>query len=273
MGGKPVEVAVEHPQQAGEHRSVLTQRLGAEVLVHLVAAGQHLTEVIFADGQHQAEAHSRPHRVAAAHPIPEAKHVVDVDAEGRHRLRIGGHRHEVLRHPGLIIGPVVVIIDGFILADGIVTVGAIVATGRWGHTGTDPFLQGVSVGEGFVGGEGLRHDDHQGGGRIGPVDGGGDTGRIDVGHKPALEAVAPVAPKRPVGHLGAQVRATNANVDDGADRFAGGSNPIARVHPFGEVGHGGEHPMHLGHHIVVVDRKTGTLGAAQRHVPNSPILG
>lgn len=84
---------------------------------------------------------------------------------------------------------------------------------------------------------------------------------------------SPVAPKRPVGHLGAQVRATNANVDDGADRFAGGANPIARVHPFGEVGHGGEHPMHLGHHIVVVDRKTGTLGAAQRHVPNSPILG
>ena len=60
---------------------------GAEVLVHLVEAGEHRAEVVGADREHRREADRRIHRVAAADPVPEAEHVGGVDAELRHLRR------------------------------------------------------------------------------------------------------------------------------------------------------------------------------------------
>ena len=90
------EVAVPDAEQPHQHRQVLLERRAAEVLVHLVEAGQHLVEALGADGQHRRQADRRVHRVAPADPLPEAEHVVGVDPELRHLLGVGGDRHEVL---------------------------------------------------------------------------------------------------------------------------------------------------------------------------------
>ena len=60
---------------------LLLEGRGAEMLVHLVEAVQHGAEIIRADGQHGRKADGRIHGVAAADPIPEAKHVGGIDAE------------------------------------------------------------------------------------------------------------------------------------------------------------------------------------------------
>ena len=88
-------------EQAHQHRQVLLERRGAEMLVHLVEAGQHRAEVVRADREHGREADRRIHRIAAADPVPEAEHVGGVDAELRDFLGVGRDGDEVLGDRGL----------------------------------------------------------------------------------------------------------------------------------------------------------------------------
>ena len=44
-----------------------------EVLVHRVRAGEQLAEAVGADGDGDRQADGRPHRIAAADPVPEAE--------------------------------------------------------------------------------------------------------------------------------------------------------------------------------------------------------
>ena len=90
------EVAVPDREQPHEHRQVLRERRGAEVLVHRVEAGEHLAEVLGTDRDHRRQADRGVHRVAAADPVPEAEHVRGVDAELRDALGVGRDRDEVL---------------------------------------------------------------------------------------------------------------------------------------------------------------------------------
>ena len=92
------EVRVPDAEQAHQHRQVLLERRGAEVLVHLVKAVEHGAEVLRADGEHRREADGRVHRIAPADPVPEAEHVRRVDAELGHLAGIGRDGDEVPRH-------------------------------------------------------------------------------------------------------------------------------------------------------------------------------
>ena len=67
-----------------------------EVLVDRVEAVEELAEPSRADRQHQRQADRRVDRVAAADPVPEAEHVVGVDAELGDLLGVGADRDEVL---------------------------------------------------------------------------------------------------------------------------------------------------------------------------------
>jgi hypothetical protein len=55
---------------------------------------EHRAEIFRADGEHRRETDRRIHRVAAADPIPEWKHVGRVDTELRHLsgVRRGGDK-------------------------------------------------------------------------------------------------------------------------------------------------------------------------------------
>ncbi len=65
----------------------MTQRRGAEMLVHLMRAGEEIPEILRADGDHDRQADGAPQRVATADPVPEAEHPVRGDAEVRRPRR------------------------------------------------------------------------------------------------------------------------------------------------------------------------------------------
>ncbi len=70
------EIPIPDAEQSHQHRQVVLERRGAEVLVHLVAAFQHQLELIHAQRQRDRQAHRRPHRIATADPVPHRKAVL-----------------------------------------------------------------------------------------------------------------------------------------------------------------------------------------------------
>ena len=119
-----------------------------------VEAGEHVAEVVGADGDHQREADGGVERVAAAHPVPELEHVGGVDAELPRPLRVGRHRDEVVLHRGVVA-----------------------------EACEQPVARGVGVGQRLDGRERLRRHDEQ---RLGGVEVVGrlpDVGAVDVRHE------------------------------------------------------------------------------------------
>src|SRR5215470_12931057 len=90
------KVVVPKRQQAHQHREIAFKRYRAEVFIHLVKATEHRTEVFRTDGNHGRKADGRIHRIATAHPIPEAEHVGGIDAELRDFGSIGRDRDKML---------------------------------------------------------------------------------------------------------------------------------------------------------------------------------
>ena len=68
------------------------------MLVHFVKAVQHGSEVVWADGKHGGETDGGVHRVAPAHPVPEAEHIRCVDSELGHFLGVSRNGHEMPRN-------------------------------------------------------------------------------------------------------------------------------------------------------------------------------
>ncbi len=58
-------------------------------------AGEHGAEVVRAYGEHGRQSDGGVHRIAAADPVPESKHVVGIDAEFRDLGGVGGNGHEM----------------------------------------------------------------------------------------------------------------------------------------------------------------------------------
>ena len=85
-------------------------------------------------------------------------------------------------------------------------------------------------------------------------------------------------PQRPVGHRRAEIGAADADVDDGADRPAGGAEPQPVAHSLGELAHRPEHVVDVRHDVV--DRAVGADRAehdaaigAQGDVQHGAVLG
>ena len=94
------EVVVPDREQAHDHRQVAFERRGAEMLVDRVEPVEHRAEVLRADRDHGRKPDRRVHRVASADPVPEAEHVLRVDAElASPRRRWSRPRRNVSRSP------------------------------------------------------------------------------------------------------------------------------------------------------------------------------
>ena len=236
------EVVVPEPDQAEQRRRVGLQRRGTEVLVDDVEPGQEFGEPLAADGRHHRQADRRVHRVAAADPVPEAEHVVGVDAEVVDQLLVRRHRHEVLGHRGV--------------------------AERVG----EPTPRGSRVGQRLQRRERLRRDDEKRCGRVESVQLGHQVGGVDVGDEARRDAGVGVVAQRVVDHHRTQIRAADADVDDGLDAFAGRAGPLAAAQPVGEVAHPVEHRVHVGDDVLAVDRQLGTAGQPQRGVQHRAVL-
>ena len=73
VGREAEDVAVPDADQPENHRHVLLERGGAEMVVHGAPAGEEPREVARPDRDHQRQPDRRPDRVAAADPVPEAE--------------------------------------------------------------------------------------------------------------------------------------------------------------------------------------------------------
>ena len=231
-------------QQGHEHRQVPLERRGAEVLVHLVEAVEHRAEVLRADGEHGREANRRVHRIAPAHPVPEAEHVGGVDAELGHLLRIGRDGDEMLRHGALVPA----------------------------QSLEQPIARALGIGHGLQRREGLGRHDEQ---RLRRVEVAGrlhEINPVNVGDEPEGHCPLAVMLERFVGHDRPEVRAADADVDHVADALAGVALPRAAADAVGEVGHLVEHGMHLGDDVLAVHDDGSVFRRAQGDVQHGAVF-
>ena len=72
------------------------------MVVHEVGAVEEPLEIVEAEVERDGQPDGGPQGVPAAHPVPEAEHVLGVDAEFRDLRRVGGEGDKVLRHGALV---------------------------------------------------------------------------------------------------------------------------------------------------------------------------
>ncbi len=239
------EVRVPDRQQAHQDREVSLEGGGAEMLVHLAEPVEQGLESIRADGQHGGQPDGRIHRVAPPYPVPEAKHVRQVDAELLHLVGIGGDGDEVLgdRLP----------------------VSA--------ETGQQPIPGIVRVGHRLQSGERLRRDDEQRVGRLQVPRRLDEVRSVHVGDEAERHRALAAVLERLVGHHRPQVGPSDANVDDVADLLAGVAPPGAAADALGEGRHPVEDLVHRGHHVLAVQPDGCASRRPQGDVQHGPLLG
>ena len=194
--------------------------------------GQEVGEPLAADDGHHRQADRRVHRIASADPVPEAEHVVGVDAEVVDQLLVRRDRDEMLGHRGVAecVG--------------------------------QPAARCGRVGQRLQRGERLRRDDEKRCGGVESIELGHQVGGVDVGDEPRRDARVGVVAQRVVDHHRAQVRAADADVDDGLDALAGRARPLAAAQPVGEVAHLVQHRVHILDDVLAVDDQLGAARAA-----------
>ncbi len=239
------EVRVPDAEQRHEDRQVRVQGCAPEVLVHVVEAREQLAEVVRADGDHQAQADGGVHRVPPAHPVPEAEHVGGVDAEL-------GHLRAFVETATKCFA----------------TAASVAAQPR-----QEPVASGSGVGQRLERRERLGRDDEQRLGRVEVQRGVPDVGPVDVGHEPELHRPQGVVAQRLGGHRRPQVRAADADVDDGPDALPGEARPLAVAHADGEGRHAVQHGVDVVDDVLAVDDQALVAREAQGGVEDGAVLG
>src|SRR5215469_11797698 len=244
-GFRSKEIGVPDSEQAKQNGQIALKRSSAEVLVHLMEAAQHGTEILGADGQYGGKADGGVHRIAPANPVPEAEHVFSVDAEFGNLRGVRGNGDEMFRN------------RLFIAAE----------------TFERPFARGVGVGHGLKGSERFRGNDKERFGRIEIDNGFGKVCAVDVGDETEGHAAFAVMLQRLVRHYRTEVRAADTNVDDIADALTCVAGPGTAADAVREGAHSVEDSMDLGNHIFPVDNDGRFFWGAQGYVQYGAIFG
>ena len=141
------------------------------------------------------------------------------------------------------------------------------------QAGQQPVPCRGGIGQGLESGEGLGADYEQGGGRIEVVGRRVQVDRVDIGDEPADQVGRGVVGQRLGGHRRSQVRAADADVDDGPDALPGGTDPGAGADAVREIAHPAQHGVHVAGDILAVHREGLTFGQAQRDMEDGPVFG
>ena len=105
-----------------------------------------------------------------------------------------------------------------------------------------------------------------------PGQGLGHVARVDIGHEAQVDRRGQRAQRIP-DHARPQIRAANADMDDGLEGPAGRPGLGARAHAPGVVGHGQTHGVHLGRDRLAQGLEVRPGGRPQRRVQHRPALG
>src|SRR5271156_5449266 len=80
-------------------------------------------------------------------------------------------------------------------------------------------------------------------------------------------------PQRLVRHYRSEIRPTDADIDDIADRFPGVAFPLPAAYSIGKVSHLVEHGVHLGHHVLAILDDGLPIGSAQGDMQDGSLFG
>src|SRR5262249_45256311 len=95
---------------------------------------------------------------------------------------------------------------------------------------------------------------------------------IDIGDEAKGHRTIAVVFESLIGHDWPEVGATDTDVDDVADSFAGVTFPLATTDTIGKVGHLAEHGMDLRHDVLAVDDDGRAFRRTKRHMQRGPIF-
>ena len=219
-----VAVVIKNTKKRENNGHIALKAGRTEMAVHLVVALQKLLVVVAADGDHKRKTDSRGERVAAADPIPEAEHILNVDTEIGDFLRGGRNGDKVLCDSLL----------GAELLD-------------------EPRLRGLCVGHSLLGRERLRRDDKERLIGLHFTERLGEVGRVDVGNEEELHITLRVGRKRKIRHYGAKIAAADTDIDDVLDALAGKALPLSVADRVGEISHRRENLSYARHNVLAVD--------------------
>ena len=240
LGGAAQEIAVPDPVQRQLDRQVLGQWCLTEVFVHGARTGQEIPEGRAADTDGQGQPEGGPDRITSAHPIPEQKGALGGIPLTRRLGRGGGDGHQVLAD---VLGRNALV--------------------------QQPALAAGGVGHGFLGGESLGRHHDQGSACVDPSQHAVKRPGVRVG-----DVVHPGAGVGQVGqgiggHSRAQIRATDADVDDIGEGLVRAAATGTAADLVGKPAHAAKFSRHVG-----TDGGTpGALPPAQGHMQDGPVFG
>ncbi len=244
MGIGAQEIAVPHAQQRQRDRHVALEIGFPKMTIHGVPSVEQRLECVHADCQCHRQPHGRPQRVAPANPIPELEDVSGIDAELSSAIGLARHGDEVAGDVRPLAEPL--------------------------H---QPAACRVRVGERLLGGERLRHDHEQRGGRIEIGERRRQMGAVDVGDETHVERSRCLGHQRIRHHGRTEIRSADTDVHDTRHRPAAGSEPGAAANCIGETAHPLKRIAHRRHDVDALHAygRGGTI--AQRRVQDRTLLG
>ena len=238
-----VIVVVPNPQQRHNHRNVLLQRRGTEMVVHRLGAAQKLVKILVPDRNRNGKPDSRPQGVTPADEIPELKHIVDVNAEFRHRLGVRRKRDKV------------------------------VGNRRLAQRFDQPVAAGARVGQRFNRRKGLGRDDKQRFLRVNLPQNFRTRRAVNVGDKIAVDVFRPVFLERRRYHIRPQIRPADTDVDDVGELFARCALKRPAAHRVRKFFHLRLHAQDFRHNVNAVDRYRPARKIAQRRMQHRAVFG
>ena len=238
-----VIVIVPNPQQRHNHRNVLLQRRGTEMVVHRLGAAQKLVKILVPDRNRNGKPDSRPQGVTPADEIPELKHIVDVNAEFRHRLGVRRKRDKV------------------------------VGNRRLAQRFDQPVATGARVGQRFNRRKGLGRNDKQRFLRVNLPQNFRTRRAVNVGDKIAVDVFRPVFLERRRYHIRPQIRPADADVDDVGELFARCALKRPAAHRVRKFFHLRLHAQDFRHNVNAVDRYRPARKIAQRRMQHRAVFG
>jgi hypothetical protein len=101
----------------------------------------------------------------------------------------------------------------------------------------------------------------------------GEVSAVDVGDKAKDHGTVAVVFERLIGHDRAQIRASDADVDDIANALAGVAFPFSAADAVGKGGHLVEHRVDSRDDVLAIDNDGLPFGRSQGDVQDGPVFG
>ena len=137
----------------------------------------------------------------------------------------------------------------------------------------EPGARGLRVHHRFGGGKGLGGDDEQRRLGIDLAQGGVHVVTVDVRDEVHRQARVGILAQGQADHLGPEVGAANADVDNVGDRLAAVAQPGAGAHRVGKGAHPIEHGVHVGVDVLAIDHQFLAARGAQCGVQHGATFG